>query len=90
MEKIDYKKKLKHLYTASAKDIEFIDVQSLNYLTVTGKGRPEGEEYQQALQSLYPLAYKIKFWIKENKHFDYVVPPLEVRASIMDSSSSSI
>lgn len=77
MEKIDYKKTLKHLYKPSAKKIEFIDVPSFNYLTVTGKGRPEGEEYQQALQSLYPVAYKIKFWIKEKKKFDYVVPPLE-------------
>lgn len=77
MEKIDYKKKLKHLYKPSSKEIEFIDVPSFNYLTVAGKGRPEGDEYQQALQSLYPVAYKIKFWMKSNKNFDYVVPPLE-------------
>ena len=77
MEKVDYKKTLRHLYKPSAKKIEFIDVPRFNYLTITGKGRPEGEEYQQALQSLYPVAYKIKFWIKEHKHFDYVVPPLE-------------
>ncbi|MFM9269076.1 GyrI-like domain-containing protein [Halomonas elongata] len=77
MEKIDYKKTLRRLYKPSAKNVEFIDVPSLNYLTITGKGRPEGEEYQQALQSLYPVAYKIKFWVKENKHFDYVIPPLE-------------
>ena len=77
MEKIDYKKKLKHLYKSSSKEIEFVDVPSFNYLTVTGKGRPEGDEYQQALKPLYPVAYKIKFWMKANKNFDYVVPPLE-------------
>ena len=73
MEKIDYKKKLKHLYKPSSKEIEFVCVPSFNYLAVTGKGRPEGEEYQHALQSLYPVAYKIKFWMKANNNFDYVV-----------------
>ncbi len=77
MEKIDYKKTLKQLYKPSAKTVEIIDVPSLNYLTITGKGRPGGEEYMLALHALYPVAYTIKFWMKANKQFDYVVPPLE-------------
>lgn len=77
MSKIDYKKSLGNLYRPSAEAIEFVDVPSQNFLAVTGKGKPEGVAYQQALQALFPVAYKIKFWIKENKGFDYVVPPLE-------------
>lgn len=77
MKKIDYKKELKHLYAPSAKKIQFVDVPKLNYLTVSGKGRPEGRDYQNALHALYPVAYKIKFWMKKHQSFDYVVPPLE-------------
>lgn len=77
MTKIDYKKTLKYLYAPSAKKIQFVDVPELNYLTVSGIGRPEGENYQNALRALYPVAYKIKFWMKEHQQFDYVVPPLE-------------
>jgi len=77
MSKIDYKKSLKHLYAPSASEIQFVDVPTLNYLSISGKGRPEGEDYQNALHALYPVAYKIKFWMKENMNFDYVVPPLE-------------
>ncbi|MGQ8365393.1 GyrI-like domain-containing protein [Glaciecola sp. 1036] len=77
MQKIDYKKSLKHLYKPSAKQVEFIEIPTLNYITVTGKGKPEGEEYQLALHALYPVAYKTKFWMKQHKNFDYVVPPLE-------------
>lgn len=77
MQKVDYKKTLKHLYQPSDRNVVFVDVPSLNYLTVTGQGEPEGDVYQQALQALYPVAYKIKFWMKQNEGFDYVVPPLE-------------
>ena len=81
MSKIDYKKSLKHLYAPSASEIQFVDVPTLNYLSISGKGRPEGEDYQNALHALYPVAYKIKFWMKENMNFDYVVDTEKVSAT---------
>lgn len=59
------------------KKIEFVNVPSLNYLMVYGKGEPGGREYTDAVQALYPVAYTIKFSIKKNVGIDYGVLPLE-------------
>jgi hypothetical protein len=40
MEKIDFKKKLKHLYQPSAKEVVAIDVPTMNYLMIDGEGAP--------------------------------------------------
>lgn len=77
MEKIDYKKKLKHLYGATSKEIQFVDVPGLNYLMVHGIGEPGGKAHMDAIQALYPVAYTIKFSSKKILNVDYVVPPLE-------------
>lgn len=77
MEKIDYKKKLKHLYGPTSKRIEFINVPALSYLMIHGKGEPGGQEYTDAVQALYPVAYTIKFSIEKNAGIDYGVLPLE-------------
>ncbi len=77
MKKIDYKKELKYLYSATAKKVAFIDVPPLKYLMVHGKGEPGGPEFTAAIEALYPLAYTIKFHSKTHLDFDYVVPPLE-------------
>jgi hypothetical protein len=45
---------------------------------VYGHGDPNvAQEYQNALETLYPVAYKIKFMSKKELGKDYVVPPLE-------------
>ena len=77
MKKIDYKKEFKHLYGATSKNVQFVDVPTLNFLMVHGKGEPGGKAFTEAVQALYPVAYGIKFSIKENLGIDYVVPPLE-------------
>lgn len=40
MEAIDFKNELKHLYLASAKEVELVDVPALNFLMVVGQGDP--------------------------------------------------
>ncbi len=77
MGKIDYKKEWKYLYGATSKNIQFVEVPTLNYLMVHGKGEPGGKDFTEAVQALYPIAYTIKFSLKQNTEFDYVVPPLE-------------
>jgi hypothetical protein len=74
--KVDFKKTLS-CYRASKK-FELIEVPKLNYLMIDGYGDPNtSKDYQNALTTLYPVAYKLKFASKLNLNKDYVVMPLE-------------
>ncbi|MFC1804033.1 GyrI-like domain-containing protein [Thermoproteota archaeon] len=64
MNKVDLSKELKGVYKAK-KTPELIDVPVGKFLTIDGKGDPNGEEYQQAMMALYGLAYTLKFHYKE-------------------------
>lgn len=78
MEKIDFKKKLKNLYSASAKKPAIIKVPPMNFLMIDGQGDPQSQQFQQAIQTLYGMSFTAKFALKEDpKTPDYVVPPLE-------------
>ena len=78
MSKIDFKKELKIFYQPSKKDFQVVDVPVMQFLMVDGHGDPNlAQEYQDALETLYPVAYKIKFMSKKELERDYVVPPLE-------------
>jgi hypothetical protein len=78
MPKADYKKTLKHLYRPSAKEFEVVDVPPMNFLMVDGHGDPNtAQDYKDAVEALYAVAYALKFMSKKEKGRDYVVPPLE-------------
>jgi hypothetical protein len=77
MEKIDYKKELKHLYKPSAKKVDNIIVPVMNYLMVDGEGAPGNQLFQDAVEALFGLSYTLKFMIKKEKQIDYSVMPLE-------------
>ncbi|MFA6456577.1 MAG: hypothetical protein WCW40_07130, partial [Bacteroidota bacterium] len=79
MGKIDFKKELYSLYTASSKDIALIDVPPLTYLSVDGRGDPNtAKEYVEAVEALFTVSYTIKFMVKKGKaNIDYRVLPLE-------------
>jgi hypothetical protein len=78
MSKVDFKKTLKHLYRPSTKEFVVVDVPAMQFLMVDGHGDPNtAQEYQEALEALYAVAYKLKFTSKREKGLDYVVPPLE-------------
>ncbi|HEY42934.1 MAG TPA: hypothetical protein G4O11_03020 [Anaerolineae bacterium] len=78
MIKIDFKREWKHLYQPSSKDFEIVDVPSMNFTMIDGQGDPNtAQEYQEALETLYAVAYKLKFMSKRELGRDYVVPPLE-------------
>jgi len=78
VEKIDFKKKLKHLYRPSVKKIEIIDVPEMNFLMIDGKGDPNtAKEYADAIEALYSTSYTLKFMIKKGLTVDYGVLPLE-------------
>ncbi len=78
MEKIDYKKKLKHLYRSSSKKVVSVVVPKMNFLVADGEGEPGSQSFQDAIAALYPLAYTLKFMIKKGEiGIDYGVLPLE-------------
>jgi hypothetical protein len=79
MTKIDYKKQLKHLYNPSAKEVTVVNVPRLNFLMTDGAGDPnKSEDFLNAVEALYGLAYALKFMIKKGETgVDYGVLPLE-------------
>lgn len=75
MEKVDYKKTLKHLYAPSKKAISEVEVPPMNFLMIDGQGF--GQAYQEAIETLYPMAYGLKFMSKIELQQDFTVMPLE-------------
>ncbi len=78
MEKVDFKKALQHLYNPSSRDFSLVEVPEMQFLMVDGHGDPNTEPaYQEAVEALYAVAYKLKFMSKQRLEKDYTVPPLE-------------
>lgn len=78
MSKVDFKRELKYLYQPTIKEFAIVDVPAFNYLMIDGRGDPNTEQrYQNAIDALYAVAYKLKFMSKKHPGKDYVVPPLE-------------
>jgi hypothetical protein len=76
--KFDFKKERKHLYQPSAKEFVVVDVPPMNFLMIDGHGDPNtAQEYKDAVEALYAVAFRIKFISKNEVGRDYVVPPLE-------------
>jgi hypothetical protein len=77
MSKVDFKKEFKDLF-APPKKFVVVDVPDMQFLMVDGHGDPNvALEYQEAVEALYAVGYKIKFLSKKQLEKDYVVPPLE-------------
>ena len=78
MEKLDLKKLYKTLYNPSAKEFTILEIPPLKYLMVDGHGDPNtAPAYAQAIQTLYGLAYTIKFHVKKTLEKDFTVMGLE-------------
>lgn len=76
MDKLDFKKRDKGLYSGKSARWDRVMVPTLTYLAVDGEGDPNASGYAVALGVLYPVAYGLKFAFKA-KGADFVVPPLE-------------
>lgn len=79
MKKLDLKKEFKSLYNPSSKQVVTVDVPPMNFLMIDGVGDPNtAQEYKDAVEALYAVAYTLKFMIKKGKSaIDYPVMPLE-------------
>lgn len=77
MTKTDFKKDIA-TYTAPRGRFEVVTVPAMQFLMIDGHGDPNtSQEYQNALLTVYPLAYQLKFLSKKELDRDYVVMPLE-------------
>lgn len=75
--KTDLKKTLDS-YQARRGEYRVLDIPELRYLMVDGHGDPNtAPAFTAAVQTLYPVAYALKFASKNQLGRDYVVPPLE-------------
>jgi hypothetical protein len=78
MGKLDFKKEWKYLYRPSAKEFTVVEVPPLQFAMIDGHGDPNAaQEYTEALEALYAVAFKVKFLSKKELGQDYVVAPLE-------------
>lgn len=77
MDKMDPKKDIPS-YRARHGIFDIVDVPPMRYLMIDGAGDPNtADRYRAALETLYPVAYALKFLSKRELERDYVVPPLE-------------
>lgn len=78
MPKVDLKKENKELYNPSAKEVSIVDVPEMSFLMIDGKGNPNtSQEYQDSIEALFSVSYKVKFISEKENSQDYVVMPLE-------------
>ncbi|NYE20502.1 hypothetical protein BJ991_002530 [Microbacterium immunditiarum] len=87
MVKSDPKKELPS-YRSRAGVFDLVEVPPLRYLMIDGAGDPNtSTEYRDALATLYPVAYRLKFLSKRELGRDYVVPPLEALWDAADKAA---
>ncbi|MFZ5354753.1 MAG: GyrI-like domain-containing protein [Bacillota bacterium] len=76
--KVDIKKEMKYIYSASSKKVEEVEVPKMNFIMIDGEGNPnETPWFGEAVSALFSTAYTIKFMIKKAEGIDYSVMPLE-------------
>ncbi|WP_413450020.1 GyrI-like domain-containing protein [Georgenia phoenicis] len=65
-------------YQAKRGEFRLLDVPESRYLMVDGHGDPNtSPAFTAAVETLYPVAYALKFASRNELGRDYVVPPLE-------------
>lgn len=73
-------------FRARSGQLRTLEVPPLRYLALDGHGDPNTETYRHALETIYPVAYKLKFASKAAGR-DYGVPPLEALWSADDPAA---
>lgn len=78
--KHEWRKAEKETYLAKARPV-ILEIPEMKFITITGKGNPNHEEYAQRIAALYPIAYNLRFKLKRGElaggPFEYTVYPLE-------------
>ena len=76
MEKIDFAKTHKELYSATGK-IKSVTADKAVFLTIKGVGKPGGPEFTDHIGKLFALVYTTKFSLKLSGRLDFAVGKLE-------------
>jgi hypothetical protein len=75
--KTDFKKQIE-TYNAPRGRFEIVKVPAMQFLMIDGHGDPNtSKAYADALTTIYPVSYKLKFLSKNDLGRDYTVMPLE-------------
>jgi hypothetical protein len=74
--KLDLKKEHRALFRAT-RTPNLIEVPSISYVSIDGSGAPSANAFQEALATLFAVAYTLKFDLKKRGRLDWVVAPLE-------------
>ena len=76
MEKIDFAKTHKDLYSATGK-IKSVTADKAVFLSIKGVGKPGGAEFTDCIGKLFTLVYTTKFSLKLAGKLDFAVSKLE-------------
>ena len=75
--KVDLRKQIS-TYTAPRGRFEIVTVPALQFLMIDGRGDPNASDaYRDAVTTVYPVAYALKFLSRGELDRDYTVMPLE-------------
>lgn len=77
MNKIDLKKELGEFYSGKPGEPVTVVTPPMQYLIIYGEGGPTSQDYADAIQTVYPIAYSLKFMCKKELGKDFTVMPLE-------------
>jgi hypothetical protein len=75
LEKLDLTKKYKSYFSAKTKPA-VVEIEKANFISIQGKGDPNERPFAERIETMYPVAYAIKFAFKE-KGKDFTVSKLE-------------
>lgn len=75
VDKLDLYKAHKDQYKATATP-RILEIPPIPYLSVEGRGSPQGDDFMAAMTALYGMAYTLKFMHKEHGQ-DFTVAKLE-------------
>jgi len=86
MQKTDYRKRDKPLYSGKQGRWDRLNIPPMTYAMITGQGDPNAPEFTRAIAALYPLAYGVKALAKAQGN-DFVMPPLSALWTADDPSA---
>lgn len=74
----DIKRERRDLYAPSSKGFEIVDVPSMSFLMIDGRGDPNtSTAYREAIEALYPASYAVRALAKAQLGKVHTVGPLE-------------
>jgi len=81
----EWRKSEKMIYLPKTNPM-FIDIPTMNFITLSGKGNPNDDNFKHYIEALYNVSYAIRMSYKKETAFEYRVYPLEGVWDILDSA----